>query len=180
MLVDILGTYKLRQAEAWFSIALRPRKPEGSLGRIAQDGHLDSHTAPELCVRDTGEVLRFYMVVTGAAASAGRERTSTRIALTTEAMLSAPPRPRRAPGLTGKDPMIRLIIGRARCVLRTKSKGWQAGYCSPLPPPPPPPPTAWASVRGDLFAASVNTHCLLRLTAVTNCRISDSQSTARF
>ena len=35
-------------AEAWFSIASRPRKPEGSLGRTAQDGHLDSHTAPEL------------------------------------------------------------------------------------------------------------------------------------
>ena len=36
-------------AEAWFNIALRPRKPEGSLGRTAQDGHLDSHTAPKLC-----------------------------------------------------------------------------------------------------------------------------------
>ena len=36
-------------AEARFNIALRPRKPEGSLGRTAQDGHLDSHTAPELC-----------------------------------------------------------------------------------------------------------------------------------
>ena len=35
-------------AEAWFDIALRPRKPEDSLGRTAQDGHLDSHTAPEL------------------------------------------------------------------------------------------------------------------------------------
>ena len=35
-------------AEARFNIALRPRKPEGSLGRTAQDGHLDSHTAPEL------------------------------------------------------------------------------------------------------------------------------------
>ena len=33
------------------NIALRPRKPEGSLGRTAQDGHLDSHTAPELCVK---------------------------------------------------------------------------------------------------------------------------------
>ena len=33
----------------WFSIALRPRKPEGSLGRTVQDGHLDSHTASELC-----------------------------------------------------------------------------------------------------------------------------------
>ena len=40
-------------AETWFSIALRPRKPEGSLGRTAQDGHLDSHTAPELCVEGT-------------------------------------------------------------------------------------------------------------------------------
>ena len=35
----------MTNAEAWFNIALRPRKPEGSL---AQDGHLDSHTAPEL------------------------------------------------------------------------------------------------------------------------------------
>ena len=35
-------------AEAYFNIALRPRKPEGSLGRTAQDGHLDSHTAPEI------------------------------------------------------------------------------------------------------------------------------------
>ena len=34
---------------AWFSRALRPWKPEGSLGRTAQDGHLDSHTAPDLC-----------------------------------------------------------------------------------------------------------------------------------
>ena len=30
------------------NIALRPRKPEGSLGRTAQDDHLDSLTAPEL------------------------------------------------------------------------------------------------------------------------------------
>ena len=29
----------------WFNIALRPRL---LLGRTAQDGHLDSHTAPEL------------------------------------------------------------------------------------------------------------------------------------
>ena len=54
MLLNVLGcrlTY-YGQAEtndeAWFNIALRPRKPEGSLGRTAQDGHLDSHTAPEL------------------------------------------------------------------------------------------------------------------------------------
>ena len=35
-------------AEAWFNKSLRPRKPEGSSGRTAQDGHLDSHTAPKL------------------------------------------------------------------------------------------------------------------------------------
>ena len=35
-------------AEARFSNSLRPRKPEGSLGRTAQDVRLDSHTAPEL------------------------------------------------------------------------------------------------------------------------------------
>ena len=39
----------MTNAEARFSISLRPRKPEGSLGRTAQDVHLDSHTAPELC-----------------------------------------------------------------------------------------------------------------------------------
>ena len=36
----------MTNAEARFSKSLRPRKPEGSLGRTAQDGHLDSHTAP--------------------------------------------------------------------------------------------------------------------------------------
>ena len=41
-------------AEAWFSISLRPRKPLGSLGRTAQDrGHLDSHT-------DSSSVIRNY------------------------------------------------------------------------------------------------------------------------
>ena len=35
-------------AEARCNNSLHPRKPEGSLGRTAQDGHLDSHTAPEL------------------------------------------------------------------------------------------------------------------------------------
>ena len=39
----------MTNAEARFNQSLRPRKPEGSLGRTAQDGHLDSHTAPELC-----------------------------------------------------------------------------------------------------------------------------------
>ena len=39
----------MTSAEARFNKSSRPRKPEGSLGRTAQDGHLDSHTAPELC-----------------------------------------------------------------------------------------------------------------------------------
>ena len=37
----------MTSAEARFNKSLRPRKPEGSLGRTAQDVHLDSHTAPE-------------------------------------------------------------------------------------------------------------------------------------
>ena len=41
----------MTNAEARFNKSLRPRKPEGSLGRTAQDVHLDSHTAPELCRR---------------------------------------------------------------------------------------------------------------------------------
>ena len=45
----------MTNAEARFNIALRPRKPEGSLGRTAQDGHLDSHTAP-ICEH---EVIKF-------------------------------------------------------------------------------------------------------------------------
>ena len=51
MLTDILilGTSET-DAEAWFNIALRQRKPAGLLGRTAQDGHLDSHTAPELYI----------------------------------------------------------------------------------------------------------------------------------
>ena len=40
----------MTNAEARFNNSLRPRKPEGSLERTAQDGHLNSHTASELCV----------------------------------------------------------------------------------------------------------------------------------
>ena len=47
MSVDILGT-SCDQCRSMVQLALRPRKPEGSLRRIAQDGHFDSHTAPEL------------------------------------------------------------------------------------------------------------------------------------
>ena len=54
VMLNVLGcrlTYEGQpqtNAEAGFNKSLRPRKPEGSLGRTAQDGHLDSHTAPEL------------------------------------------------------------------------------------------------------------------------------------
>ena len=51
MSVDILGTSCDQYAEARFNKSLRPRKPEGSLGRTARDVHLDSHTAPELRVQ---------------------------------------------------------------------------------------------------------------------------------
>ena len=40
----------MTNAEVRFSKSLHSRKPEGSLGRTAQDVHLDSHTAPELCI----------------------------------------------------------------------------------------------------------------------------------
>ena len=53
----------MTNAEAWFNIALRPRKPEGSLGRTAQDGHLDSHTAPELCDTQQGNT-NVYISIT--------------------------------------------------------------------------------------------------------------------
>ena len=45
----------MTNAEARFNNSLRPRKPEGSLGRTAQDGHLDSHTAPELSAAKSDE-----------------------------------------------------------------------------------------------------------------------------
>ena len=46
-------------AEARFNKSLRPRKPEGSLGRTAQDVHLDSHTAPEPS-RDSDYIRCFF------------------------------------------------------------------------------------------------------------------------
>ena len=51
VLLNVLGcqlTYEGQaetNAEAWFSIALHPQKPEGPLGQTAQDGHLDSHSS---------------------------------------------------------------------------------------------------------------------------------------
>ena len=65
MLLNVLRcqlTYQgqvVTNAEARFNNSLRPRKPEGSLGRTAQDVHLDSHTAPELW-SSTKELFFFY------------------------------------------------------------------------------------------------------------------------
>ena len=53
----------MTNAEARFNKSLRPRKPEGSLGRTAQDVHLDSHTAPELCM-EVGEEGDYIPVTT--------------------------------------------------------------------------------------------------------------------
>ena len=52
----------MTNAEARFNNSLRPRKPEGSLGRTAQDVHLDSHTAPELCSLLSGSI-QLYIAV---------------------------------------------------------------------------------------------------------------------
>ena len=48
----------MTSAEARFNNSLRPWKPYGSLGRTALDGHLNFHTAPELCT-ETGQALSF-------------------------------------------------------------------------------------------------------------------------
>ena len=53
----------MSDAEARFNKSLRPRKPEGSLGRTDQDVHLDSHTAPELWPYTEFEVsLNVYII----------------------------------------------------------------------------------------------------------------------
>ena len=50
----------MTNAEARFIKSLRPRKPaEGSLGRTAQDVHLDSHTAPELWILNVLQIFQF-------------------------------------------------------------------------------------------------------------------------
>ena len=55
----------MTNAEVRFNKSLRPRKPEGSLGRTAQDGHLDSHAAPELwCAMNV--VDRFHIALISA------------------------------------------------------------------------------------------------------------------
>ena len=46
----------MTNAEARFNKSLRPRKPEGSLGRTAQDVHLDSHVTQLLNYENTANV----------------------------------------------------------------------------------------------------------------------------
>ena len=53
----------MTNAEARFNKSLRPRKLEGSLGRTVQDVHLDSHTAPELCM-EVGEEEDYIPIAT--------------------------------------------------------------------------------------------------------------------
>ena len=52
----------MTNAEARCNKSLRPRKPEGSLGRTAQDVHLDSHTAPELCATTRAESFLYIYI----------------------------------------------------------------------------------------------------------------------
>ena len=72
MLLNVLRCQPMYQgqaetdAEARFNIALRPRKPEGSSGRTAQDGHLDSHAAPELWRKSTTGVFFIPRLIVGA------------------------------------------------------------------------------------------------------------------
>ena len=64
----------MTNAEARFNKSLRPRKPEGSLGRTAQDVHLDSHTAPELWVEFV-VFDRFYIALFSALTALVRDST---------------------------------------------------------------------------------------------------------
>ena len=79
----------MTNAEARFNKSLRPRKPEGSLGRTAQDVRLDSHTVPELwsleddsgcgaeCPRSVGGSLEGGCCKLISARSMGRARLSS-------------------------------------------------------------------------------------------------------
>ena len=55
----------MTNAEARFNKNLHPWKPEGSLSQTAQDVHLDSHTAPELCAKFERPQILIPMVMTG-------------------------------------------------------------------------------------------------------------------
>ena len=69
----------MTNAEARFNKSLRPRKPDGSLGRTAEDVHLDSHTAPELWPTEYNQRLFICTVffITGWWMSAGLNSDET-------------------------------------------------------------------------------------------------------
>ena len=70
----------MTNAEARFSKSLRPRKSEGSLGRTAQDVHLDSHTAPELhAAGPVGKFLTLSAIkISANQKEKGRQKTKTK------------------------------------------------------------------------------------------------------
>ena len=67
----------MTNAEARCNKSLRPRKPEGSLGRTAQDVHLDSHTAPELC----SAVLMLFVLLWQILRGILKNKTKTKLCL---------------------------------------------------------------------------------------------------
>ena len=60
MSVDILET---SCGQCRSMVQYSPRKPEGSLGRTAQDGHLDSHKAPQLWLLDAVWISTKYQTI---------------------------------------------------------------------------------------------------------------------
>ena len=114
----------MTNAEARFNKSLRPRKPEGSLGRTAQDVHLDSHTAPELCERRrkqapkvrANEITHHADNVTGKQRSSSAEPAATLRPLPFKIVL----------GLKGRNPRVSNCI--ALLVVLYCRLSWQLGY----------------------------------------------------
>ena len=77
----------MTNAETRFNNSLRPRKPEGSLRRTAQDVHLDSHTAPEL---STQIVRGVSIIATHSAMPAQIILAKVIVRIVTEILFSSP------------------------------------------------------------------------------------------
>ena len=121
----------MTNAEARFNKSLRPRKPEGSLGRTARDVHLDSHTAPELCWSRV--IMRGFILssdVDGAGiASSHSSRSSSGLGTPRRVAMCSVWKPRLDRPLIGHD-MVG-VTSRAGCVLTGKQavaeEGWGRG-----------------------------------------------------
>ena len=98
----------------WFNAALRPQKPQGSLGRGAQDGHLDFHTAPELDIRLQARHGHVYITILNSA-------------------LLPPPPPPPPPPRVKPTPQSSPDTGSAVCL---QSSFFNHGCSSPDPPLP--------------------------------------------